>query len=441
MVIGHPLQYQPHSPTLTKMKSKETDIVADSIVRDFVNGDQFSLGIRNLNSPNDVSSSSSTNIQTQSTSDGKDYVFPNRFEILNDEEDIKDPSTKSEVNLERDDSNADATGKDKNVKVQIKSNKHLESTTVKKNAKGKQGKKSQSKYARLDNDETPLTFPWTAFGSWATRDVVDLLILLITPESRLYILWLPIQQLSCVRMGNLMHLEIALVICFAADFSSADAPTTFCCLCGDLARSYPTRRRNLSAQGSSAPSLFVHPMSRSAVKFSLLCLLFSLFCRHSSQLVNPSRAKQISSKPRAFVYEGFLTDEECDHLISLAKSELKRSAVADNLSGKSTLSDVRTSSGMFISKAKDDIVLGIEQKIAAWTFLPKVVKAVFPPRIVRDEVDRLGTIGAGGEEIVKKSVISSVRTWKGRDELDREFRLDDLVHALVQRRSSRDDPA
>lgn len=35
-----------------------------------------------------------------------------------------------------------------------------------------------------------------------------------------------------------------------------------------------------------------------------------------------------------------------------AKSELKRSAVADNVSGKSKLSEVRTSSGMFISKAK-----------------------------------------------------------------------------------------
>lgn len=35
-----------------------------------------------------------------------------------------------------------------------------------------------------------------------------------------------------------------------------------------------------------------------------------------------------------------------------AKSELKRSAVADNVSGKSKLSQVRTSSGMFISKAK-----------------------------------------------------------------------------------------
>ncbi|KAI8527347.1 hypothetical protein RHMOL_Rhmol12G0068100 [Rhododendron molle] len=64
----------------------------------------------------------------------------------------------------------------------------------------------------------------------------------------------------------------------------------------------------------------------------------------------------------AFVYEGFLTDEECNHVISLvgfvifliwAKSELKRSAVADNESGKIKLSDVRTSSGMFIAKGKE----------------------------------------------------------------------------------------
>ncbi|CAN6677003.1 unnamed protein product [Malus baccata var. baccata] len=74
---------------------------------------------------------------------------------------------------------------------------------------------------------------------------------------------------------------------------------------------------------------------------------------------------------KAFVYEGLLTDAECDHLISIAKSELKRSAVADNLSGQSKLSEVRTSSGMFIPKAKDPIVAGIEDKLATWTFLPK----------------------------------------------------------------------
>ncbi|XP_058215859.1 uncharacterized protein LOC131326954 [Rhododendron vialii] len=38
-----------------------------------------------------------------------------------------------------------------------------------------------------------------------------------------------------------------------------------------------------------------------------------------------------------------------------AKSELKRSAVADNESGKSKLSEVRTISGMFIAKGKENI--------------------------------------------------------------------------------------
>ncbi|XP_010524775.1 PREDICTED: probable prolyl 4-hydroxylase 4 [Tarenaya hassleriana] len=111
----------------------------------------------------------------------------------------------------------------------------------------------------------------------------------------------------------------------------------------------------------------------------LLCLaIFIVFIQSSTSLIsspsaiiNPSKVKQVSFKPRAFVYEGFLTDLECDHLISLAKTELKRSAVADNDNGESTVSDVRTSSGTFISKAKDPIVSGIEDKISTWTFLPK----------------------------------------------------------------------
>ncbi|PON80250.1 Isopenicillin N synthase [Parasponia andersonii] len=97
----------------------------------------------------------------------------------------------------------------------------------------------------------------------------------------------------------------------------------------------------------------------------------SSYAGSASSIINPAKVKQISWNPRAFVYEGFLTDLECDHLISLAKSELKRSAVADNDSGKSKLSEVRTSSGMFIPKAKDPIVAGIEDKISTWTFLPK----------------------------------------------------------------------
>jgi len=58
-------------------------------------------------------------------------------------------------------------------------------------------------------------------------------------------------------------------------------------------------------------------------------------------------------------------------MVSLAKASLKRSAVADNDSGESKFSEVRTSSGTFIPKAKDPIVSGIEDKISTWTFLPK----------------------------------------------------------------------
>ncbi|KAL9669094.1 hypothetical protein QQ045_006635 [Rhodiola kirilowii] len=44
--------------------------------------------------------------------------------------------------------------------------------------------------------------------------------------------------------------------------------------------------------------------------------------------------------------------------------------VADNESGKSVESQVRTSSGTFLSYAQDEIVAAIESRIATWTFLP-----------------------------------------------------------------------
>ncbi|KAG8068251.1 hypothetical protein GUJ93_ZPchr0005g14747 [Zizania palustris] len=92
---------------------------------------------------------------------------------------------------------------------------------------------------------------------------------------------------------------------------------------------------------------------------------------YPAPVVYPHHTRQISWKPRVFLYQQFLSYDEANHLVSLARAELKRSAVADNLSGKSELSDARTSSGTFISKGKDPIVAGIEEKIAAWTFLPK----------------------------------------------------------------------
>ncbi|PON59436.1 Isopenicillin N synthase [Parasponia andersonii] len=91
----------------------------------------------------------------------------------------------------------------------------------------------------------------------------------------------------------------------------------------------------------------------------------------SSVGFDPTRVTQLSWRPRAFLYKGFLSEEECDHLIALAKDKLEKSMVADNESGKSITSEVRTSSGMFLQKAQDKVVADIEARIAAWTFLPE----------------------------------------------------------------------
>ncbi|KAJ8643469.1 hypothetical protein MRB53_005217 [Persea americana] len=90
----------------------------------------------------------------------------------------------------------------------------------------------------------------------------------------------------------------------------------------------------------------------------------------TSSTFDPTRVTQLSWHPRAFLYPGFLSDAECDHLINLAKDKLEISMVADNDSGKSIMSKVRTSSGMFLKRDQDEIVASIEQRIATWTFLP-----------------------------------------------------------------------
>ncbi|KAJ0704259.1 putative procollagen-proline 4-dioxygenase [Helianthus annuus] len=73
---------------------------------------------------------------------------------------------------------------------------------------------------------------------------------------------------------------------------------------------------------------------------------------------------------RAFLYRNFLTDEECDHLIEVARDKLQKSMVADSKTGKSIESTVRTSKGMFIRKAQDEVIASIESRITVWTFLP-----------------------------------------------------------------------
>ncbi|KAM7258001.1 hypothetical protein ACFE04_013742 [Oxalis oulophora] len=78
----------------------------------------------------------------------------------------------------------------------------------------------------------------------------------------------------------------------------------------------------------------------------------------------------ISWEPRAVVYHNFLTKEECEYLINLAKPHMQKSTVVDSATGKSKDSRVRTSSGTFLPRGLDDVVRNIEKKIADFSFIP-----------------------------------------------------------------------
>ncbi|CAH9084985.1 unnamed protein product [Cuscuta europaea] len=78
----------------------------------------------------------------------------------------------------------------------------------------------------------------------------------------------------------------------------------------------------------------------------------------------------ISWEPRAFVYHNFLSKDECEYLISLAKPHMQKSTVVDSETGKSKDSRVRTSSGTFLPRGRDRTVREIEKRIADFTFIP-----------------------------------------------------------------------
>lgn len=78
----------------------------------------------------------------------------------------------------------------------------------------------------------------------------------------------------------------------------------------------------------------------------------------------------LSWEPRAFLYHNFLSKEECEYLISLAKPHMVKSTVVDSKTGRSKDSRVRTSSGMFLRRGRDKVIRDIEKRIADWTFIP-----------------------------------------------------------------------
>ncbi|KAK8946260.1 hypothetical protein KSP40_PGU006726 [Platanthera guangdongensis] len=78
----------------------------------------------------------------------------------------------------------------------------------------------------------------------------------------------------------------------------------------------------------------------------------------------------ISWEPRAFVYHSFLSKEECNYLIELAKPNMEKSTVVDSATGQSKDSRVRTSSGTFLRRGRDKMIRSIEKRLSDFTFLP-----------------------------------------------------------------------
>eukprot|EP00878_Enallax_costatus_P040156 GHUV01046158.1.p1 GENE.GHUV01046158.1~~GHUV01046158.1.p1 ORF type:complete len:377 (+),score=28.70 GHUV01046158.1:346-1476(+) len=85
---------------------------------------------------------------------------------------------------------------------------------------------------------------------------------------------------------------------------------------------------------------------------------------------DPSGLQVLSWEPRIMHYRRFLSEDECNCLMNTARPRLKRSDVADSLTGQQKLSDVRTSSGMFFERGEDAVVRRIEERVAMVTMLP-----------------------------------------------------------------------
>ena len=85
-------------------------------------------------------------------------------------------------------------------------------------------------------------------------------------------------------------------------------------------------------------------------------------------IFDPTKVQTVSTKPRIYVYENFLSIAECAHIIELGGAGLQRSQVAGAKSN--VQSNVRTSYGTFLNSTDDPILLGIEERISVWTQLP-----------------------------------------------------------------------
>ncbi len=86
-----------------------------------------------------------------------------------------------------------------------------------------------------------------------------------------------------------------------------------------------------------------------------------------SLLQLPDRQVQVLltlARPRVVLFGSFMSDEECDALMDLARPRLARSETVDHQSGGSEVNAARTSDGMFFARGEEPLIQRIEQRIA-----------------------------------------------------------------------------
>jgi len=73
---------------------------------------------------------------------------------------------------------------------------------------------------------------------------------------------------------------------------------------------------------------------------------------------------QAMYNPRVVVFGGLLSDEECEALIELARPRLARSLTVAIKTGGEEVNADRTSNGMFFQRGENELIRGIEARIA-----------------------------------------------------------------------------
>lgn len=79
-----------------------------------------------------------------------------------------------------------------------------------------------------------------------------------------------------------------------------------------------------------------------------------------------------SMLPRVVVFDGFMSDEECDSLIDAARPRMQRSGVIQPMTGVGVVDDIRTSTGMFFVLGETPLIDRIEKRIARLLHWPTI---------------------------------------------------------------------